>query len=189
MPETFFDELMEDAKKKMESVINATKKEFGMIRTGRANPSILDRVLVDYYGTPTPINQMASISVPEPRLLTIQPWDKSIVKSVEKAILQSDLGLVPNSDGTVIRIQIPHLTEERRRELVRLVNKEAEEGKVAVRNIRRQINADLKELEKSGDISEDDNRRAQTKVQEITDHFINEIDNLRAAKEKEIMEV
>lgn len=183
------DELITDAQERMQGVISATKREFGAVRTGRANPALLERITVDYYGTPTPINQVASVNVPEARLLLIQPWDKSVVKAVEKAILQSELGLTPNSDGEVIRIQVPPLTEERRRDLVRLVRKGAEDSRVAVRNIRRQVNDDLKELEKEGEISEDDFRRAQTRVQEITDQFVAEIDQLLEAKEKEIMEV
>lgn len=183
------DELIQDASERMDGTIAATKKEFAGIRTGRANPALLDRVLVEYYGTPTPINQMASVSVPEARLLVIQPWDKSSLKEIEKAILQSDLGLTPSNDGALIRIQLPQLTEERRRDLVRLVRKEAEERRVAIRNIRRQVNDDIRELEKAGEISEDESRRAQGRVQELTDKYITQIDHLLEMKEKEIMEV
>jgi ribosome recycling factor len=173
----------------MEEVIEATKKAFAAIRTGRANPALLDRIVVSYYGTPTPLNQMASISVPEPRLLVVTPWDKTAIKDVEKAILASDLGLVPTNDGTVIRIAIPTLTEERRKELVRVVRKDAEDYRVAVRNIRRDLNDDLKKMEKDGDISEDTLHRVLEKVQELTNDFIKQIDELLEAKEKEIMEI
>ncbi len=183
------DQIMQDGKTKMEEVIAATKRTFSGIRTGRANPGLLDRIMVSYYGTPTPLNQMASVSVPEPRLLVITPWDKGSIKDIEKAILVSDLGLVPSNDGTVIRIAIPTLTEERRKELVRVVRKDAEDHRVAVRNIRRDLNDAVKKLEKSGDVSEDDSHRVQDEVQKRTDEFIKEIDELLKAKEKEIMEV
>lgn len=183
------DQIMQDGKTRMEDVIAATKKTFSGIRTGRANPGLLDRIIVSYYGTPTPLNQMASVSVPEPRLLVITPWDKSSIKDIEKAILASDLGLVPTNDGSVIRIAIPTLTEERRKELVRLVRQDAEDHRVSVRNIRREMNDAVKKLEKNGDISEDDSRRVQDEIQKQTDRFIKEIDELLEAKEKEIMEV
>jgi len=183
------DAVMQDAKKRMEGVITATRKDFASIRTGRANPSLLERIEVEYYGTLTPLNQLASISVPEARSMIIQPWDQSALKDVEKAIIQSDLGLTPNNDGNMIRIQVPQLTEERRKELVRLVRKEAEDRRVGIRNIRRQANEDIRALEKSGDLSEDDLRRAQTEVQVLTDRFIKTIDELLEVKEKEIMEV
>lgn len=173
----------------MQQAVQAARRELGSIRTGRANPALLERIVVDYYGTPTPINQMASISAPEPRLLVIQPWDKSVMKEIEKAIMSSELGLTPNNDGAVIRIQIPPLTEERRREMARLARKEAEDKRVAVRNVRRDANDELKRLEKEGVISEDESRRAQTEVQQLTDKYIKEIDDLLAAKEKEILEV
>lgn len=173
----------------MKNAVQATRRELAGLRTGRANPSLLDRITIDYYGTPTPINQMASVSVPEARLLVIQPWDQSALKEIEKAIMGSDLGLTPNSDGTVIRIQIPQLTEERRRDLARIARKEAEDKRVAVRNVRRDANEGLKQLEKDGHISEDEERRAQTQVQELTDKYVAEIDELLAAKEKEILEV
>ncbi|HHT42818.1 MAG TPA: ribosome recycling factor [Firmicutes bacterium] len=181
--------ILDDGKTRMEEVIVRTKKAFASVRTGRANPALLDRITVSYYGTPTPLNQMASVTVPEPRLLVITPWDKSSIKDIEKAILTSDLGLVPNNDGTVIRLAIPALTEERRKELVRLVRRDAEDFRVAVRNIRRDLNEDAKDLEKEGEISEDDLRRAQDEIQKLTDHYIEEIDQLLKAKEKEIMEV
>lgn len=183
------DQIMQDGKTRMEEVIGATKRAFAGVRTGRANPALLDRIVVSYYGTPTPLNQMASVSVPEPRLLVVTPWDKNALKDIEKAILASDLGLVPNNDGNVIRLAIPILTEERRKELVRLVRKDAEDFRVAVRNIRRDLNDAAKKLEKNGDISEDDLRRAQDEIQELTNGFIEDIDELLKAKEKEIMEV
>lgn len=173
----------------MKAAVAAAKRDFGAIRTGRASTSLLDRITVDYYGVATPLNQLAAISAPEPRLLAIQPWDKTQIKAIEKAILESDLGLTPTSDGSIIRIVIPQLTEERRRELVRVVRKEAEEKRVVVRNTRREANDELKKLEKEKQISEDESRRAQEKVQELTDRYIREIDQLLEAKEKEIMEV
>ncbi len=183
------DQILKDGEVRMEEVIDATKKTFSGIRTGRANPGLLDRIMVSYYGTPTPLKQMASISVPEPRLLVITPWDKNSIKDVEKAILMSDLGLVPSNDGTVIRIAIPTLTEERRKELVRVVRKDAEDYRVSVRNIRRDLNDSLRSLEKDGDISEDEYHRVQRTVQELTDRYVEEIDKLLEAKEKEIMEI
>lgn len=182
-------EILDQGKARMEEVIVRTKKAFASVRTGRANPALLDRIVVNYYGTPTPLNQMASVTVPEPRMLVITPWDKSAMKDIEKAILTSDLGLVPNNDGSVIRLAIPPLTEERRKELVRLVRKDAEDHRVAVRNIRRDLNEAAKKLEKDGDISEDELRRAQQEIQKLTDRFIEQIDELLKAKEKEIMEV
>ncbi len=182
-------EILKETENRMKAVIEATKKELAAVRTGRANTALLDRVAVDYYGTPTPINQLANISAPEARLLVIQPWDKGILKDVEKSILKSDLGLVPTNDGTVIRIAIPQLTEERRRELVKLVKKEAEEKRVAVRNIRRDTNEHIKAQEKKGQVSEDDSRRGQDEIQKLTDKYIAEIDRLVEHKEKEILEV
>src|SRR5690625_1924049 len=170
------DAILKDSEEKMQNAVQAARRELASIRTGRANPSLLDRITVDYYGTPTPIQQMASVSVPEARLLVIQPWDKSALKEIEKAILSSDLGLTPNSDGSVIRIQIPQLTEERRKDLARIARKEAEDKRVAVRNVRRDANEALKHLEKDWTISEDDERRAQAQVQELTDKYIAEID-------------
>lgn len=182
-------EILKETENRMKAVIEATRKELAAVRTGRANTALLDRVTVDYYGTPTPINQLANISAPEARLLVIQPWDKGILKDVEKAILKSDLGLVPTNDGAVIRIAIPQLTEERRRELVKLVKKEAEEKRVAVRNIRRDTNEHIKAGEKKGQVSEDDSRRGQEDIQKLTDKYIAEIDRLVEHKEKEILEV
>jgi len=173
----------------MEKSIGALQKDLASLRAGRATPALLDKVLVDYYGVPTPINQMASVSVPEPRTLAIQPWDKGVIKDIEKAILKSDLGLTPVSDGTVIRLPIPAMTEERRRELVKTVRKKGEDCKVAIRNIRRETNDVLKEMEKAGEISEDELKRSQEEVQKITDKHIKQVDDVVTAKEKEIMEV
>src|SRR5690554_6228693 len=172
----------------MEEVIEATKKAFAAIRTGRANPALLDRIVVSYYGTPTPLTQMAGISAPEPRLLVISPWDKNSIKDIERAILSSDLGLTPTNDGSVIRLAIPPLTEERRKELVKIVRKDTEDFRVAVRNIRRDLNEAVKKMEKNGDISEDESRRVQDEIQDLTNKYIAEIDNLLAQKEKEILE-
>ncbi|WAA10744.1 ribosome recycling factor [Fervidibacillus albus] len=182
-------EVIDVAKNKMEKAIQAFSRELASIRAGRANASLLDKINVEYYGVPTPINQLASISVPEARMLVIQPYDKSVVGEVEKAILKSDLGLNPTSDGSILRIVIPPLTEERRKELVKLVKKESEEAKVAVRNVRRDANEDLKKLEKSGEITEDDLRRFTEDVQTITNDHIAKIDQLMKEKEKEILEV
>ncbi len=181
--------VISDAEDRMGKVINILRQDFSSLRAGRATPALLDKVLVDYYGTPTPINQTANISVPEPRLLTVQPWDRNTIGLIEKAILKSDLGLNPNNDGTIIRIPIPQLTEERRKELVKIIRKKAEEAKVAVRNIRRDVNDDMKDLEKSKEISEDDSKRGLDDVQKLTDKYITKIDEITAAKEKEIMEV
>ncbi len=182
-------ELLKEGESRMQGVIAATKKSFAAIRTGRANPALLDRIVVSYYGTPTPLTQMAGISAPEPRLLVISPWDKNSIKDIERAILASDLGLTPTNDGSVIRLAIPPLTEERRKELVKIVRKDAEDHRVAIRNIRRDMNETIKKMEKNGEISEDDARRLQGEVQELTDKYIAEIDNLLEVKEKEIMEV
>jgi len=180
---------MADAKERMTKAVQAYTRELASIRAGRASASLLDKIVVEYYGVPTPINQLASISTPEARLLMIQPYDKSIVSDVEKAIMKSDLGLNPTSDGSVIRIAIPALTEERRKELVKLVKKESEEAKVAIRNIRRDANDDLKKLEKNGELTEDDLRGYTEDVQKLTDEFIAKIDQITKEKEKEILEV
>lgn len=182
-------EILKEGEERMKGVINATQNAFAAVRTGRANPNILDRITVDYYGTQTPLNQMANISVPEARLLVIQPWDKSTLKEIEKSILASDLGLTPNNDGNLIRIAFPQLTEERRKDLVRVVRKDAEDYKVGVRNIRRDLNESIKDLEKSGDISEDESRRYLEQVQDLTDKYIDRIDQLLEVKEKEILEI
>jgi len=182
-------EFLKDAEEKMKNVVAATKREFSAVRPGRANAAILDRITVNYYGTPPPITQLANIAVPEPRLITIQPWDKSVMKDVEKAILQSDLGLNPNNDGQVIRLAIPPLTGERRKDLVNYVRKEAEEMRVAVRNIRRDVNDNIKSQEKQGALPEDEARRSEKQIQDLTDKYIKEIDQLVSSKEQEIMEV
>ncbi|OEG00433.1 ribosome recycling factor [Vulcanibacillus modesticaldus] len=181
--------IIQNTKDRMEKAIASLKKELASIRAGRANPAILDRVQVDYYGTATPLNQMANISTLDARTLLIQPWDKTVLNEIEKAILKSDLGLTPANDGTVIRISIPPLTEERRKELVKLAKKTGEESKVAIRNIRRDANDELKKLEKAGDISEDEARRTQDEIQKTTDKYIDEVDKLVSTKEKEILEV
>ena len=173
----------------MEKAIGAYTRELASIRAGSANAALLDRISVDYYGAPTPINQLAGISVPEARLLVIQPYDKTILGEIEKAILKSDLGLNPTNDGSLIRIAIPALTEERRKELVKVVKKEAEEAKIAVRNIRRDGNEDLKKLEKNGEITEDDLRGYSDEIQKMTDQNISKIDDITKDKEKEILEV
>lgn len=178
-----------DAERKMDKSIESLHKELATLRAGRAVPSLLDKVQVDYYNTPTPINQLATISVPEPRLLVIQPWDKNILADISKAIQKSDLGLTPNNDGIVIRLNIPQLTEERRKELVKIVRKKAEEAKVAIRNIRREANDQLKADEKKGNITEDELRFNQEKIQEMTNKKIEEVDKLLVVKEKEIMDV
>ncbi|KAB7708080.1 ribosome recycling factor [Bacillus aerolatus] len=182
-------EVIEQMNERMTKAIQAYTRELASIRAGRANASLLDRVTVDYYGAPTPINQLASVSVPEARLLVIQPYDKTAMGDIEKAILKSDLGLTPSNDGSVIRLAFPALTEERRKELVKLVKKEAEDAKVAIRNVRRDANEGLKKMEKSGDITEDDLRGFTDDVQKQTDNFISKIDDISKDKEKEIMEV
>lgn len=182
-------EIIASSKDKMTKAIQAYTRELGSIRAGRASASLLDKIVIDYYGAPTPVNQLAGVSVPEARLLVIQPYDKSILGEIEKAILKSDLGLTPNNDGTLIRLAIPALTEERRKELVKVVKKESEGAKVAIRNIRRDANDDLKKLEKNGDISEDDLRGYSDDVQKLTDDHINKIDQITKTKEQEILEV
>ena len=174
---------------RMKKTVEMLRKEYGTLRAGRATPSLLDKITVDYYGTPTPINQVANISVPEPRSIIIQPWEKTMISPVEKAILKSDLGLTPNSDGSVIRLTIPQLTQQRRSELVKVVHKKAEETRVAVRNLRRDANESIKKLEKDKVVSEDEAKKAQDDMQKLTDKYIKEIDTVMNAKEKEIMEV
>ncbi|MGJ7921032.1 ribosome recycling factor [Neobacillus sp. LXY-4] len=177
------------AKEKMTKAISAYTRELASIRAGRANASLLDRLSIDYYGAPTPVNQLAGISVPEARLLVIQPYDKSVLGDIEKAILKSDLGLTPTNDGNIIRLTIPQLTEERRKELVKVIKKDSEEAKVAVRNIRRDANDDLKKLEKNGEITEDEHRGYSDDIQKLTDDHIAKIDQITKDKEKEVMEV
>ncbi|HJH11513.1 MAG TPA: ribosome recycling factor [Metalysinibacillus jejuensis] len=181
--------ILTEAKDKMEKSISSYTRELASIRAGRANASLLDRIEVEYYGAPTPLNQMAGISVPEARLLVIQPYDKTVLGEIEKAILRSDLGITPTNDGSVIRIMIPALTEERRKELVKLVGKEAENAKIAVRNVRRDANDDLKKSEKASDITEDELHSLTEDVQKLTDSYIAKIDDIAKDKEKEILEV
>ncbi|MGE5371326.1 MAG: ribosome recycling factor [Solirubrobacterales bacterium] len=182
-------QVIEDTESRMKKTIEHLSKDFAGLRAGRANPAMLDRVLVNYYGTPTPIKELGNIGVPEPRLLVIQPWDKSSIGEIEKALMKSDLGITPSNDGNVIRLAIPTLTEERRKELAKVVKKRAEEARVAVRNIRREANDELKSLEKESLISEDELKKRTDEVQKITDNFIKEVDKLTLGKEKEIMEV
>ncbi len=182
-------QIVANAKERMNKAIGAYTRELAGIRAGRANASMLDRITVDYYGAPTPINQLAGVSVPEARMLIIQPYDKSILSDIEKAILKSDIGITPSNDGSIIRLAIPQLTEERRKELVKVVKKESEDAKVAVRNIRRDANDDLKKLEKNGEITEDDQRGYSDDIQKLTDEYITKVDQLTKDKEKEILEV
>ncbi|MDH7576728.1 MAG: ribosome recycling factor [Bacillota bacterium] len=174
---------------KMQKTVDLLAKEYKTLRAGRATPALLDKIFVDYYGTPTPINQLAAISVPEPRLLIIQPWDRNLVPQIEKAILKSDLGVTPASDGYLIRIVIPPLTQEKRKELAKVIHKKAEEARVAVRNLRREGNEQVKSEEKKREISEDEAKRNLDVIQKATDKYIKQIDQIAEAKEKEIMEV
>lgn len=182
-------QVLDQAKEKMTKSLAAFGRELASIRAGRANASLLDRISVDYYGAPTPINQLAGIAVPEARLLVITPYDKSILGEIEKAIMKSDIGITPTNDGNVIRLMIPALTEDRRKELVKVVKKEAEEAKVAVRNVRRDANDDLKKLEKNGEITEDDLRGYGDDIQKLTDEFIAKVDETAKEKEQEILAV
>ena len=183
------DDSMRDAEHKMDQALTHLKDDLAGIRTGRASPAVLNRVQVEYYGTPVPLNQLASVNVPEPRLLQVQPFDKSAIAAIEKAIQTSDLGITPNNDGNVIRLAFPPLTEERRRELVKQVHGRAEDGRVAVRNVRRHAKDELEKLEHGGDISEDDLQRAEKDLQKLHDDYIHKVDELIKAKEAEIMEV
>ncbi|SFL76059.1 ribosome recycling factor [Salibacterium qingdaonense] len=182
-------EKLKETDERMQKSVDSLHKELATLRAGRANPSMLDKVMVNYYGMDTPLNQLAAISVPEGRLLVVTPFDKSSIGSIDKAIQKADLGLSPNNDGNVIRINVPALTEERRKELKKLVNKYAEEARVAVRNIRRDVNDEFKKQEKQGDIPEDDFRKLQDEVQKLTDKHIGSIDKAAENKEQEIMEV
>ena len=181
--------VFETAKTKMGKTVNALVSEYGAIRAGRANPQILDKLTVDYYGTPTPINQLGSISVAEARVLVIQPWDKSVLKSIEKAIQTSDIGINPQNDGSVIRLTFPPLTEDRRKELAKEIQKIGENSKVAIRSIRRDCVDKLKAMKKASEITEDDLKDGEKEIQKITDGYIKEVDDLAAAKAKEIMEI
>lgn len=182
-------ELKEQTTSKMTKTLENLKVELTTLRAGRATPSLLDRVMVDYYGTPTPINQVANVSVPEPRMILITPWEKTMVKEIEIAIMKSDLGLNPNSDGTAIRLNLPQLTEERRKELVKVVHKKGEETRVVIRNLRRDLNDAIKKLEKAKEITEDEVKKATDETQKLTDKYIQDVDKLLANKEKEVMEV
>lgn len=184
-----YEDELKTLSEKMDKSINALRNEFTSIRTGQANASLLDRVFVEYYGTRTPVTQVASVTVPEARMLVVQPWDKSLLKDIEKAILQSDLGLVPMNDGNLIRMAIPQLTEERRKDLVKIVNKKSEEAKVAVRNIRRDSNVFLKKEEKNSDVSKDIIKDTEDKIQKLTDKKIKEVEAVTDKKIKEIMSV
>jgi ribosome recycling factor len=183
------DELIEDAKRRMDRSVEAAADQFNTVRTGRASAALLDRVQIDYYGTATPLKQLATINVPEPRMLTIQPFDPGSIKAIERALQESDLGLTPSNDGKLIRLPIPQLTEERRKELVKVVRHLAEEGRVAIRNVRRDVMHDLKELVREGDVGDDEERRAEERVQKLTDEHVSKVDELLKRKEGEIMEV
>jgi ribosome recycling factor len=183
------DEFLQDAREHMDKSVEATRQKFQSVRTGRASPSLLDRISVDYYGTHTPLRQMATISASEARMLTVQPYDKTSIKAVERAIMESDLGITPNNDGTLIRLVLPELTEERRKQLVKVVRGLTEEGKVALRNIRRDVMHELKELRESGEAGADDEHRGEDALQKLTDDKVKELDALLRGKEAEILEV
>jgi len=183
------DELLKDAEGRMAKSVESSRGELATVRTGRASPHLLDRIMVDYYGTQTPLKQLANIATSDARLLTVTPFDKGSIGAIEKAIQESDIGLTPSNDGNVVRLQIPELTEERRREMVKVVHGVAEEGRVAIRNIRRDVMGDLRELKKEGEAGEDDERRAEAALQKQTDDSIAEIDSLLKGKEEEILEV
>jgi ribosome recycling factor len=187
--ENLIDELLEDAGERMGKSVESATHEFSTVRTGRASPALLDRVVVDYYGAMTPLNQLATISAPEARLLSVQPYDKSSIKAIEKAINESDVGLTPSNDGNVVRLVVPELTEERRRDLVKIVRNLAEEGRVAVRNVRRDTMQHLRELKSEGEASSDDEHRAEVELQKLTDARISELDAVLKAKEEEILSV
>ncbi len=183
------DELLSDAKDRMQKSVESSRGELTTVRTGRASPHLLDRITVDYYGAPTPLKQLANVATSDARLLTVAPFDKSSIEAIEKAIRESDVGLTPSNDGNLIRLQIPELTEERRREMVKVVHGVAEEGRIAIRNIRRDTMHDLRELKKEGEAGEDDERRAEAALQKQTDDAIAEVDSLLKGKEEEILEV
>jgi len=183
------DEFLKDARERMKKSVESCRHELATVRTGRASPHLLDRVEVDYYGAVTPLKQLAQVAATDARLLTVTPFDKNAISAIEKAILESDLGLTPSNDGNVVRLQIPELTEERRREMVKVVHGVGEEGKIAIRNIRRDVMHDLRELKKEGEVGEDDERRAEAELQKATDEATAEIDELLKAKEEEILEV
>jgi ribosome recycling factor len=186
---TLIDDLLQDAREHMDKSVDATRGKFGSVRTGRASPALLDRINVDYYGTQTPLRQLSTINAPEARLLTVQPYDKGSIKAIERAILESDIGLVPNNDGAIIRLQVPELTEERRKQLVKVVRGLAEEGRVAIRNIRRDVMHDLRELRDAGEAGSDDEHRAEDALQKLTDEKVTELESILKGKEEEILEV
>jgi ribosome recycling factor len=183
------DELLADAKDRMAKSVESSRGELATVRTGRASPHLLDRIVVDYYGAQTALKQLANISASDARLLTVTPFDKSAIGAIEKSILESDVGLTPSNDGNVIRLQIPEMTEERRRDMVKIVNGVAEDGRVAIRNVRRDVMSDLRELKNEGEVGEDDERRAEAALQKQTDEAIAEVDSLLKGKEAEILEV
>ena len=183
------DELLADARERMHKSVESTRHEFGSVRTGRASPALLDRIVVDYYGAATPLRQLATISAPEPRMLTVQPYDKSSIKAIERSIMESDIGLTPSNDGNLIRLGVPELTEERRRDLVKVVRHIAEEGRIAIRNVRRDVMHDLRELKEAGEAGSDDEHRAEVELQKVTDTRITELDESLRLKEEEILEV
>ena len=186
---SIIDDFLSDARDHMGKSVEATRSKFGSVRTGRASPTLLDRIVVDYYGAPTPLKQLATIHAAEARLLTVQPYDKNSIKAIERSIMESDIGLTPSNDGQLIRLTIPELTEERRKDLVKVVRGLAEEGKVALRNIRRDTMHDLRELRDAGDAGADDEHRAEEALQKLTDEKVRELDALVKAKEEEILEV
>ena len=186
---SIIDDFLADTREHMNKSVDATRGKFGSVRTGRASPALLDRIVVDYYGAMTPLKQLATVSAPEARLLTVQPYDKSSIKAIERAIMESDLGLTPNNDGSIIRLQIPELTEERRKQLVKVVRQMTEEGKIALRNIRRDVMHDLKELRDEGEAGADDEHRAEDALQKLTNEKVAELEGLLKAKEAEITEV
>jgi ribosome recycling factor len=186
---SLIDDLLSDAREHMAKSVEATRTKFNTVRAGRASPALLDRITVDYYGAQTPLKQLATVNAPEARLLTIQPYDKSSIKAIERAILESDVGLTPNNDGSIIRLQIPEMTEERRREMVKVARHVAEEGRVAIRNIRRDVMHDLRELREEGEAGADDEHRAEQELQKLTDEKVGEVDGALKAKETEILEV
>ncbi len=186
---SLIDELLVDAGERMDKSVGATRHEFASVRTGRASPALLDRISVDYYGAQTPLKQLATISAPEARMLTVQPYDKSSIKAIERSIIESDIGLTPNNDGSLIRLVVPELTEERRRQMVKVVHGIAEEGRVAIRNVRRDVMHDLRELKSEGEVGSDEEHRAEGELQKLTDAKVAELDGAMRAKEAEILEV
>lgn len=182
-------DMLQEARTRMEKSVQATKHEFSSLRTGRANPALLDRIMVDYYGASTPLKQLAQVGAPEPRLLTVTPYDKTVLKEIERSIAESDLGFNPQNDGNMIRLPVPELTEERRKDMVRIARNMAEEGRIAIRNVRRDVMQTIKELQKEGDLGEDEARRAEGDLQKVTDEHIAEVDAALKTREAEIMEV